>query len=148
MVKAITIWQPYASLVALGIKTIETRGWSTNYRGPIAIHAAKKWDKERRADIARLQPFFNRHLKPSDFEGSARLLLLMPLVDTLGHVLAIGNLVDCVPMTKAPDKINAKIGVFGKGRFGWIIEKPVVLETPIAITGKQGLWNFENGGSE
>lgn len=40
--KALTLWQPWASLIALGVKTIETRGWSTNYRGPLAIHAAKR----------------------------------------------------------------------------------------------------------
>lgn len=37
--KALTIRQPWASLIALGVKTIETRSWRTNYRGPIAIHA-------------------------------------------------------------------------------------------------------------
>lgn len=40
--RAITLWQPWASAVALGSKTIETRHWSTNYRGPLAIHAAKR----------------------------------------------------------------------------------------------------------
>lgn len=40
--KAITLWQPWASLVAVGVKTIETRSWSTSYRGPIAIHAGAR----------------------------------------------------------------------------------------------------------
>lgn len=40
--KAITIWQPWASLIACGAKKYETRGWPTKYRGPIAIHAAAK----------------------------------------------------------------------------------------------------------
>jgi len=39
--KALTIRQPWASLVATGVKTIETRSWSTKYRGPLAIHAGK-----------------------------------------------------------------------------------------------------------
>lgn len=39
--KALTIRQPWASLIALGVKTIETRSWPTKYRGPIAIHAGK-----------------------------------------------------------------------------------------------------------
>lgn len=39
--KALTLWQPWASLVALGVKTIETRSWSTSHRGPLAIHASK-----------------------------------------------------------------------------------------------------------
>ena len=39
--KALTLTQPWASLVACGAKTIETRSWRTPYRGPVAIHAAK-----------------------------------------------------------------------------------------------------------
>src|SRR5258708_5270609 len=42
VVKALTLWQPWASLIAVGAKTIETRSWSTSYRGPLAIHAAKR----------------------------------------------------------------------------------------------------------
>ena len=37
--KTLTIRQPWASLIAAGVKTIETRSWSTRYRGPLAIHA-------------------------------------------------------------------------------------------------------------
>ena len=44
--KAITIWQPWAQLVAVGAKNYETRSWSTRYRGAIAIHAAKKRDRD------------------------------------------------------------------------------------------------------
>lgn len=40
--KALTLHQPWASLIALGVKTVETRSWSTAYRGPLAIHAAKR----------------------------------------------------------------------------------------------------------
>lgn len=40
--KTITLWQPYATLVATGIKQYETRSWPTNYRGPLLIHAAKR----------------------------------------------------------------------------------------------------------
>lgn len=39
--KALTLTQPWATLVAIGAKRIETRSWSTTYRGPLAIHAAK-----------------------------------------------------------------------------------------------------------
>ncbi|TRU31740.1 MAG: ASCH domain-containing protein [Microcystis aeruginosa Ma_QC_B_20070730_S2] len=40
--KAISLWQPWASLVANGLKLYETRGWPTKYRGVLAIHAAKR----------------------------------------------------------------------------------------------------------
>lgn len=39
--KAVSLWEPWATLVRLKIKRIETRGWSTSYRGPLAIHATK-----------------------------------------------------------------------------------------------------------
>ena len=39
--KAITILQPYASLIVAGAKQYETRSWDTPYRGIIAIHAGK-----------------------------------------------------------------------------------------------------------
>jgi hypothetical protein len=40
--KAITILQPHASLIAVGEKRYETRNWPTKYRGPIAIHAGQR----------------------------------------------------------------------------------------------------------
>ena len=46
--KAISLWQPWASLCVLpgpngrAVKTIETRSWPTKYRGPLAVHAAKR----------------------------------------------------------------------------------------------------------
>lgn len=40
--KAITLHQPWATLISLGVKSIETRSWSTSYRGPLAIHAAAR----------------------------------------------------------------------------------------------------------
>lgn len=39
--KALTVHQPWATLIAIGAKRLETRSWSTSYRGPLAIHAAK-----------------------------------------------------------------------------------------------------------
>lgn len=40
--RALTIRQPFALLIVDGIKPIENRTWSTNYRGPLLIHAARK----------------------------------------------------------------------------------------------------------
>src|SRR6476620_4962366 len=39
--KALTLTQPWATLIASGAKRVETRSWGTSYRGPVAIHAAK-----------------------------------------------------------------------------------------------------------
>ena len=39
--KAISIHQPWASLIAFGEKRFETRSWKTDYRGPLLIHASR-----------------------------------------------------------------------------------------------------------
>ncbi|MBI2066116.1 ASCH domain-containing protein [Candidatus Woesebacteria bacterium] len=44
--KAISLKQPWANLVASGKKTIETRKWTTNYRGDLVICSSKKPDIE------------------------------------------------------------------------------------------------------
>jgi hypothetical protein len=41
-IRALTLWQPWASAVIIGGKDVENRTWSTGYRGPLVIHAAKR----------------------------------------------------------------------------------------------------------
>jgi hypothetical protein len=48
-IKAISLHQPWVSLIALGVKQFETRGWSTNYRGKLVICAAKKNSKQQQS---------------------------------------------------------------------------------------------------
>lgn len=51
--KALTLWQPWASLIALGEKRYETRSWATSYRGLLAIHAS--------APKPQVWPYLTRH---------------------------------------------------------------------------------------
>lgn len=44
-VKALTLWEPWATFAASGLKTFETRGWDTNHRGPLLICAAKRFHR-------------------------------------------------------------------------------------------------------
>lgn len=79
--KAITLWQPWASLIACGAKTIETRSWGTPYRGPLAIHASKRMNQELIEEWYRCQQVLQREkFRPQgDFKQAA----LIPLKDTL-----------------------------------------------------------------
>ncbi len=54
--KAITIRQPWASLIMAGIKTVENRTWRTSYRGPLLIHAGAGTDREAMARYGHLLP--------------------------------------------------------------------------------------------
>ena len=85
--RALSLWQPHAQAVALGIKPFETRGWSTDYRGPLAIHAAKR-------------PFRHQDY-PRDYylQVGARLRDAGFPLHALdyGRVLCVVDVVGCVP---------------------------------------------------
>lgn len=55
-VRVLALLQPWATLWAAGAKLIETRGWGTEYRGRIAVHASKGFDRDVR-NICTLEPF-------------------------------------------------------------------------------------------
>jgi hypothetical protein len=43
--KALSVMQPWATLIALGAKHIETRSWATSHRGQLAIHASSRMNR-------------------------------------------------------------------------------------------------------
>lgn len=134
--KAITLWQPYATLVALGVKTIETRSWSTDYRGDLLIHAARRWDRDT-ADTCRLAGGVIR------YEG----LGALPWRETIGRAVAVARLVgvERVPWTgwspgrEAP-ALDFEWGDLSPGRYAWRLDRVRAVLPPIAWRGAQGLW--------
>lgn len=136
-IKALTLHQPWASLMAWGVKTIETRGWATAYRGPLAIHAAKTIPPyARRAVLDRptiIGVLQGRNIDPANLAG-------LPL----GAVVAIVNLVDCKPIEDLGwlPYFEYIYGNFAPGRFGWITRNVRALDPPIPARGHQGLWDW------
>lgn len=128
-IKALSLWQPWASLVAYGVKRHETRCWQTNYRGPIAIHAAKT------LDIAGAPDLLCQHVFGE----------FWPKVLPTGVVVAIGDLTACEPTESVADHLTAAdraAGNFTRGRFAWRIENIRRLDTPVPLIGRQGLFNW------
>lgn len=114
--KALTLHQPWASLIALGVKTIETRSWSTRYRGPLAIHASKResalhylgWLEEHQGEAEpALEPFADRIVMVhAHRRGVIKAHHDLPL----GAVVATATLVDCVPILAMDRCERADIG--------------------------------------
>lgn len=162
--KAITLWQPWASLVGLGEKKIETRSWLTKYRGPLAIHAAATCKKSY-MDLAWQEPFYSA-LLPLHKSNPTNLTLKDVINCPLMSIIAICNLVDCFEIrTVRPVKRNGEMvmtafleagnrlvevsgnelvfGDYTPGRYAWILSEIKLLETPVPAKGKQRLWNWE-----
>src|ERR671916_581061 len=64
--KAISLWQPWASLVIIGAKVWETRSWSTTYRGSLLIHASAKKPSKREKDMFESDVHFSKYIKEID----------------------------------------------------------------------------------
>lgn len=127
--KALTICQPYAELIACGDKRVENREWFTSYRGPLLIHAGKSrsWlDGETDEELAEA---FGRKVE-------------------FGAIVARSVLVGCFHI----DRIQAgeydaqfpwlKTHQHANGTWCWVLEDVERLAEPIPYKGAQGLWDY------
>ena len=141
--KAITLWQPYASLVICGYKKFETRSWSTNYRGELAIHAA-----QRKVDN------FATHPEIAYAMGNIKRMHDIYLVDDLPRGVILGTVtLDSVeptdgnpPIFDIPIMTNVErlAGDFSLGRYAWLLLYPKKFKYAIPARGYQRLWNWES----
>jgi hypothetical protein len=138
--KALTLWQPWASAIVAGLKRNETRHWFTPYRGPIAIHAALISDAD-------LQMRFAEKLeRAGNAAAFARIGITCWDDLPLGKVVATAALVDCLhtdQLNFSLDSPEYEWGNYTQGRFAWMLDTIVPLPTPIAVKGMQGLWEWE-----
>jgi hypothetical protein len=147
--KALTLTQPWATLVAIGAKTIETRSWFTNYRGPLAIHAAAGYGPGGRHGFNLLvcsEPFRSALWK----YWSDRPRHLDTLFATLpmGVVLATCELVAVAKIASLgyscdPGEPEKSFGDYTPGRYAWYLYNVQALPKPIPAKGKLGLWEWD-----
>lgn len=129
ILKAVSLHQPWASAVPLGIKTIETRGFRSHHRGDLAICAAK------------LKPDEDDYLRFCS--AGAGMGAELPL----GVVVAIVDLYDVQPTEKLIKRITvfeSGWGNYGPGRFGWLFRDIRPLAEPVPIRGQQGMWTVNS----
>jgi len=155
--KVITILQPWASLIACGVRIIETRSWATKYRGPLAIHAGKQWPGIVKDQNRQLPESIHKALC---WKGGFSKFADLPL----GSVIAVADLVDCI---KVSGRVSLKIigekteyavlengmkieghefefGDFTYGRYAWAWLLTNVRQIdPVPAKGKQRLWEWE-----
>jgi len=124
--KALTIKQPWASLITEGYKKYEFRSWKTNYRGKILIHAGLSLEKDMQ------ERFKDYNL---DYQ--------------LGYIIGEAEIVDCILVD---EKFNEELRnidpiVYGRSNhvenYAWKLENIKKYDNPIPCKGKLGLWNYE-----
>ena len=124
--KALTLYQPYAAAIALGLKKYETRSWATSYRGSLAIHTSVK----------RLSPELKKLAKHYNITNLE-----------YGKIIVICELQDCIEMTdeliKSISQTEKDFGVWTPGRYAWKLKVLKILQEPIPARGYQMLWNID-----
>jgi hypothetical protein len=151
--KALTLTQPWATLVAIGAKQIETRSWRASYRGPLAIHAAKGlgpiYSEANLMGRCRSEPFRSALLAAG---------FLRTLVLPRGAIVAVCNLVGIIK-TSAFEESRTQyydyprgwtlteqeraFGDYSPGRYAWLLADIRALPEPILAKGALGLWEWE-----
>lgn len=133
--KAITVLQPWASLLIIGAKKFETRSWQTKHRGPILIHAGRRFPETARS-LCTIEPFHSALLR-AGIKGPAEL--------PLGVILGTITLDDCLPTDQVtyqnPDQVEAQFGDFRPGRWAWQVSNPTPLPNPIVYQGVLGIFD-------
>lgn len=129
--KAVTLWQPWATLIALGVKRYETRSWNTPYRGELVIHAAKKLDADIHADlhIPAVRDVLRQHGITSHLQ--------LPF----GAAVCIATMTDCIPTAMIAPR-ERTFGNFTPGRWAWKLENVRIFAQPVPCPGAQGLWLY------
>lgn len=136
MMRALSLTQPWATLMAIGAKTIETRSWPTRYRGGFAIHASKGFPADCR-ELCLVEPF-RSILRAAGYTSAHEL--------PLGAILAAANLAACVPTNELRDLTEQEraFGHYGPGRWGWVTSEVDRLATPVPCDGALGLWTVKD----
>lgn len=133
---AISLWQPWASAVAAGLKKFETRSWPTSYRGPLAIHASKQWNGE----LAMIHNALRAEFPAYD---STMPRMALPF----GCIVATCTLANCVEIDAALyhrlPALEIALGNYAAGRYAWELTDVRALAEPIPARGRQGFFTVE-----
>lgn len=150
--KAISLLQPWAWLAAVGLKSLETRSWSTSFRGPLAIHASLG----RRGAIRTLceqDPFIRAALDAAGLSfdtlprggiiGAVELTDVLKMWDGFPQPLpapATGllKLSDALQLSEQ----QRAFGEYAPGRFAWRLNEARALPELIACPGALQLWTM------
>ncbi len=134
--RVLTLTQPWATLICLGAKRIETRSWKSWYHGEILIHAAKSYPRWAK-DCEKQEPFYSA-LRPNGCYSYPEL--------ACGHIIGAATVGDCIRTEALRNEISEQelaFGDFSDIRYGWMLSNPHFLPKPFFAKGMLGLWEFD-----
>jgi len=148
MYPCISIQQPFASFIKFGVKSIELRGWSTKYRGPILIHAGKAWYGQKNTNKASEQiGERNAGILACKFHmpGPDEILTDGSTFYPRGGLVAIAYLVRVAHFTAVSWETlrdaHRSNGPFDPREYGWLLENVSGIEPHVPYPGQQKIFH-------
>lgn len=155
--KAITVHQPYASLIVEGRKRFETRSWAYSRKldgQRVAIHAASLLNRKVKDDFHR--EYFGYPIARNDWwKKSYGAVVGTAILDRCGQVVVVENVDESGVLeirwratagrgaaTEIIPKSECRHGDFSRGRWIWELALAQLM-TPVHVRGWQGFWNWE-----
>jgi len=145
----VSLHQYWASLMEVGAKKIETRHWSTNYRGPLAIQAAGMlygYVRDEYNKNESVRAVLREHFGVKNFYEIRRKLPFGSVVCTVDltdviqvPTLPLTTLDDLVPEPCKTENWQA-FGDFRPGRFLWLTTNLRRLREPVKLKARQNVW--------
>jgi hypothetical protein len=169
-VRALTLWEPWASCIAAGLKQVETRGWKLprELRGQrIAIHAAKAWHRDDAEDALLLLgnndgalDRLREHLGGDPWKPSSYPLGCVVATATIVEGLPTANVTTRTdfkldgrrrlhrtqswgPLLLSIPVVEASLGGYAQGRWCFLLDEVAEVRPPAPAAGKQGWWDWE-----
>ncbi len=143
--KVLSIIQPWASLIILGHKLIETRCWNTDFRGEFLLHSsAAKTAESRSYHLDFQQQFYTLQLPKYE---DLPLGMIIGKV-TLATTISTNHLKRNSTIEQGSDKwtlTNQEVafGDYSEDRYAWCLKDPVIFNNPIPAKGQLRFWNYE-----
>jgi hypothetical protein len=149
--RALSLIQPWATLIAVGAKRVETRSWRPTRAGappwPLAVHAARTFPAWAR-DLCAQAPFAGV-LAAAGYPDPARLprgvivatcTVVAVRATAGGEALFSLSLPDRTLAGWAPAEFEHAFGDYSPNRWAWLLDRVTPLPVPIPARGALGLW--------
>lgn len=133
--KALSLTQPWATLVAIGAKRFETRSWNALHRGWIAIHASAGFPKSC-LNLCFTSPY-GETLSAASLAAKS-----LPR----GQIIAVARLTATdrtEAISKRIDGDELAFGDYTPGRYAWELDEVFQLPNPVPAKGVLGLWKVK-----
>jgi hypothetical protein len=168
--KTLSVKQPHATLICAGVKRVENRTWTTDYRGRLLIHASgdslaypsfdylpKKWqevisryidtddDGEATAEMFNYEKLVERAYVFYGRDWSAQepaLDWIKGAIKKYGWFMPGQAIIGEAILTDIIQ--NSDDGFAIPGQYNWIMSEPVLYDKPILkVMGRLRLWDFK-----